>query len=219
MAIGFITAWSYSRYRDYEKCPLLAKFKHVDKLKEPPNEAMERGTLIHKLAEDFALKRVKKLPPELKQFKAKFTALQKQKLLVEEQWAFNDKWGRVDWFAKDAWCRVKMDASYQSKKEVVVIDHKTGRYREGEYTEQLELYALAALLIYTSAETVSCRLWFLDSGDEATYTATRADLPTLQKVWVTRTKAMLNDKRFAPKPGNHCRWCHFSKAKGGKCKF
>lgn len=219
MAMGFITAWSYSRYRDYEKCPLLAKFKHVDRLKEPPNEAMERGTLIHKLAEDFALKRIKKLPPELKQFKAKFTALQKQKLLVEEQWAFNDKWGRVDWFARDAWCRVKMDASYQFKKEVVVIDHKTGRYREGEYTEQLELYALAALLIYTSADTVSCRLWFLDSGDEATYTATRADIEELKKKWVARTKPMLNDKRFAPKPGNHCRWCHFSKAKGGKCKF
>jgi len=216
---GLITAWSYSRWRDYEQCPLRAKFKHVDKIKEPSNEAMDRGSAIHKLAEDFACGRLKLLPVELVKFKSKFLNLKKQKVLAEQEWAFDKNWNDVSWFAKEAWVRVKMDACYVSGEEVYVIDHKTGKYRAGEYTEQLELYALAALLKFPEAKSAICRLWFLDSGDEASYAATKEELKALKKKWVTRTKAMLNDKRFAPKPGNYCRWCPFSKSKGGTCKF
>lgn len=161
------------------------------------------------------------MPDELKQFKEKFMELKKAKPTCEQEWAFDTAWRRTDWFAKEAWCRVKMDAAYELRKirTAVGIDHKTGRYKEGTYGEQMELYLLALLLIYPEADTVICKLWFLDSGDEEVYEAKRADLTELKEMWLKRTKPMLNDKRFAPKPGNHCRWCPFSKAKGGKCKF
>lgn len=216
-----ITAWSYSRYSDYEQCPAKAMYKHVMKLKDPGNEAMQRGSDIHKLAEDFASGRLKKLPTELIQFKEEFMLLKKAKPSCEQEWAFDTAWRRTDWFAKEAWLRVKMDAAYYLPKlrEAHVIDHKTGRYKPGTYTEQMELYGMTALMVFPEADKVTCKLWFLDSGDEVAVIFTRADLPALKKKWLTRTKSMLNDKRFAPKPGNHCRWCPFSKVKGGPCKF
>lgn len=216
-----ITAWSYSRYRDYEQCPQRAKYKHVDKMKEPGSPAMDRGSAIHKMAEDYASGRLKKLPAELKNFKEQFMELKKSKPQCEQEWAFDTAWRRTDWFAREAWCRVKMDVAYELPKAKTAygIDHKTGRYKPGTYAEQLELYLLAMLLIFPDVETVVCKLWFLDSGEEEVYEATRADLPELKATWIKRTKPMLNDKRFSPKPGNHCRWCPFSKSKDGPCKF
>jgi len=53
-----------------------------------------------------------------------------------------------------------------------------------------------------------------------------ADLPRLKKEWVARTKAMLNDKKFAPKPNRFCGFCHFRKDNvaqaitgGGRCQY
>lgn len=46
-----ITAWSYSRLRDHRKCPQLARYKHVDKLKEPSSAPMEEGSYVDHLAE------------------------------------------------------------------------------------------------------------------------------------------------------------------------
>lgn len=220
-----IEAWSYSRWRDYEQCPLKAKFKHVDKIKEPGNAAMDRGSAIHKLAEDFAGGQLKALPVELEKFKKNFSALKKQTPSCEQEWAFNKEWGRVGWFDQDAWCRIKVDATYETgttkASHAVVIDHKTGRYRPGdtEYSNQLELYAVGAFLIYCTAKEVHCKLWFLDSGDEEVMKFTREQLPDLLKSWEKRTKAMLADTRFAPRPGNYCRFCHFRKSNGGSCKF
>ena len=65
-----ITSWSFSRYADYKNCPLKFKLKHVDKLNEPPNEAMARGAAIHTLAEEYIKGKGRTVPPELKLFEA-----------------------------------------------------------------------------------------------------------------------------------------------------
>ena len=39
------TSWSFSRYMDYKGCPAKAKYKHLDKLQEPPNDAMARHSI------------------------------------------------------------------------------------------------------------------------------------------------------------------------------
>ena len=52
-------------------------YKHVLKMKEPPNEAMARGAQIHNLAEDFIKSKITKLPVELTKFKELFQMLRK----------------------------------------------------------------------------------------------------------------------------------------------
>src|SRR5438067_215956 len=88
-----LTSWSFSRFSDYSTdlggCPAKFKYKHLLKLAEPPNAAMQRGSDIHKEAEDFTKGKLPKLPPNLQLFKDEFAQLKKQKVkFVEEQWAF-----------------------------------------------------------------------------------------------------------------------------------
>jgi RecB family exonuclease len=225
---GKIEAWSFSRLQDYRSCPLKAKFKHVDKIKEPSNQAMERGSAIGKAAEDFIMGRTKKCIPELKAFEAEFKELNKRRAVCEDQWAFDVKWNEVDWFAKDAWCRVKTDiySLNLDTNTLLVVDNKTGKIRES-HLEQLALYALGAFLKFPTVDKVDVRLWYLDSGHEVPEEPKiydKAEVPKLKTYWLKQVKPMLADARFAPKPSSECRWCFYGQsgiAKGGPgtCEF
>jgi len=239
-----ITSWSFSRYSAYVGCAFKAKLKFIDKLPEPGNDAMARGSAIGKMAEDYVKGAIARLPKELKAFEAEFKKLKAMykkgsKLLpmtVEDTWAFRADWTQTVW---NDWngcrARIKIDVGhFEDENTYVVTDWKTGKFRpekNAEYLEQLELYALGALLKYEAMDlTIKVRLGYLDQGimytgegdTELTYTL--KDLPGLKKLWEKRTKPMLADTRFAPKPSNLCRWCHFGQsgvANGGpgRCKF
>ena len=141
-----ITSWSYSRYAQYDKCPAAAKYKFIDKLPEPPAPAMERGNVIHKLAENYTQGKIRKFPPELTAFKEQFTELKKSKPQLEQTWAFKVDWNETVWNDwQGCWLRVKTDASCLDGTTLYVIDHKTGKFRDG-YDAQLSLYAATGML-------------------------------------------------------------------------
>ena len=226
-----ITAWSYSRWSTYQQCPFKAKLKFIDKKKEPGSKAMDRGSDIHSLAEGYVKGTVKALPKELALFKSEFQKLRKLKAEAELSITFRADWTPTTWDDWDgAWVRIKIDALTPPNKfkSITIIDHKTGKPRDG-YMEQLELYALAGFLTYPQAEEARANLWYLDHGTivgadadhnphgEGVYE--RKELPKLIKIWERRVTPMLNDTRFAPRPGPYCVWCHFSKNKAGPCKF
>lgn len=230
-----VTSWSFSRYNDYKTCPAMFMYKHCMGLREPGNEAMQRGSDIHTLAERYAKAPSKpKLPTELSLFSEEFEALRKQKVkFVEDSWTWTRDWaGETTWNDwNGAWLRVKLDAAYinVAHNAAVIIDHKTGKirdYKTPEYLEQLELYGLAGLKKFPDVKIVAPVLWYLDEGvifpngdnhPEIEYT--RADEPKLQKAWAVRIKPMFTDKTFKPKPGNNCTWCHFRKSNKGPCKY
>ena len=214
-----IDAWSYSRLTDWELCPLKAKLKHVDRMKEPGSAAMERGSLIHKLAEDYANGAVKKLPPELLKFEKEFALLKKLNPTCEEQWAFTREWGFTGWF-DGPWLRVKIDAFCTDKKveTMRVIDHKTGKVKE-DHEDQLSLYATASFSKYPSLQTVTSELWYLDDGQKKELDFTRDQLPELKEFWEGRVRPMFEDRRFPANPNRLCQWCFFRKSNGGPCKF
>jgi hypothetical protein len=149
-----ITSWSFSRYSDYKQCPAKAKYKHIDRIKEPPNPAMARGAAIHTLAEEYIKGKGRTLPPELKLFEAEFKALRKQfkksinGMVVEDNWSFTSNWEETawdDWI--HCWVRIKLDCAHHEGDDILIVtDWKTGKFREEmneDYVEQLELYALA----------------------------------------------------------------------------
>lgn len=53
--------------------------------------------------------------------------------------------------------------------------------------------------------------------DTSVYTP--GDVEKLKKDWERRTKPMLNDTSFVPRPGYYCGYCFFSKKKNGPCKY
>ena len=226
-----ITSWSYSRYNTYKQCPLKAKLTIIDKLQEPKNAAMERGTAIHNMAEGFLKGTVKTLPKELKAFGPMFKDLKAsikkpdQVVIVEDMWGYTAKWAETAWNNwSDCKVRVKLDVAHINGDAMTIIDWKTGKYRPDnldDYVEQQELYAVAGLSKYASqVKTVTPQLVYLDAGvlhPSLTYAA--KDLPGLKKLWEKRTKPMLNDKTFAPRPNKYCGWCHFRKGNNGPCPY
>lgn len=226
-----IESWSFSRYNVYRQCPAKAKYKFIDKLKEPDSPQMQRGTDIHKMAEDFVLGRIKKLPAELQLFADEFKRLKAQKVkYVEESWTFKKDWSETSWNDwNGAFLRVKLDVAYINTEHnvLVPIDHKTGKfdsYKNAEYEEQLQLYGLASLKKFPTVDGVSPRLWYLDHGivhpdadSEIFYS--RKDESYLEKLWADKTKKMLSDTVFKPTPNDKCRFCHFRKSNSGPCKY
>lgn len=214
-----ITSWSFSRYSVYEKCPAKAKYKFIDKLPDPGGPAMERGNVIHKLAEQYTKGEIKTIPLELRKFKDEFAILKKSKPVVEESWAFTKHWLKTTW---NDWAncalRIKVDAACEDGTDLYIIDHKTGKKRDA-YEDQLSLYAVGGGLIYPKIKRIFTELWFLDSGEKVEREYDAANTPKLQAHWNKKVEPMLNDTRFAPKPSHECRWCPYSKSKGGPCKF
>lgn len=219
--VNRILAWSFSRLEKYRWCPRLAKRTIIDKMKSPENEAMRRGSAIHKLAEDYALGLIKTLPEELARFAKDFAVAKKcNKMRVEMQIAFTKAWEVCDWFAKNTWVRVVIDLLMidDKKKLARVVDHKTGKFR-AESKEQLSLYALAIFLMFPEIETVSAELWYLDSGEKIVLLFQRSQMDELKKYWEGEVSSMMADTSFQPKPSKKCSWCDDSKAKGGTCQY
>lgn len=236
-----ITSWSYSRYALYRQCPLKAKLQIIDKIKEPPNPAMERGIRIHEQASEYIKGNLSRLPQELKAFRTEFSKLRKQYkkkingMAVEDTWSFTERWTETAWNDwVHCWVRIKLDCAHEVADDTLIItDWKTGKYRDestDEYTEQLSLYALAALILMPHIKVVKPRLVYLDVGriypdgeNEVEIVYTRGDIPKLKKIWASKVRPMLRDRAFAPRPNQFCNWCHYRKGNrangGGQCKY
>ena len=238
-----IKAWSFSRYSAYQLCPLKAKLQFIDNLKQPPNVAMKRGADVHDQCEAYIKGQLSRIPPECKAFSKEFKMLRKQYkkaingMVVEDTWAFTKKWEETQWDDwVHCWVRIKLDCAHHEDIETLIVsDWKTGKFRPDkneDYVEQLELYALAALLLHEHIEVVKPRLVYLDakviypeleSKDEARLTFVRADIDRLKRLWTKRIRPMLSDKKFAPRPNFTCQWCHFRNSNasngGGQCKY
>lgn len=230
-----ITSWSFSRYKDYDKCPAYAKYKHLDKLPEPKHPAMQRGIDIAKKEEDYFRGTTSRVPAEIHpDLRGEFRRIKKQKTkLIEEMWGFNAAWGVTDWFDwNNCWLRVKVDIGYDDGDVVYSFDNKTGGAdkRTGllrttsveEYEMQLDLYGVATLSRFPHAKEVRSKLIYTDLGvtyPDEEIVMKRDELLAGRKRWEKRTKAMLSDTMFAPKPNSGCQWCAYSKVKGGPCKY
>lgn len=206
------------------KAPLRAELKSFAK------DFKEFRTLYKKLNLKPA---VKELGPALTKA-AKTKPGQLHPMTVEDTWAFTKDWTQTTWNDwVGCWVRIKLDCAHEVKGQVLIVtDFKTGKFRpemNETYIEQLELYALGALLRHPLIKKVKPRLMYTDAGaiyppnpDDMVFT--QADVPKLKALWDKRTRAMLMDKKFAPRPNDKCHWCFYGqsgKANGGPglCKF
>lgn len=210
-------------------------------------EALERGTVIGKGMEDYLTSKAKAAPAEVEHRLVKKVAKEvrdrvtKGTAKIEFMVVLNRNWLPVKGWAKDAWLRAKMDVTlFGMKKDqghAHVIDWKTGGLEkkgalkgsprvDPKYDDQLSLYTVATLSAFGALTKATAELVFLDtvephspSVEREEATATRKMLPVLQQRWSDKLKPMMNDDQFAPAPNFGCRWCDFSKEKGGPCAF
>lgn len=229
---GPVTAWSYSRLAMWEQCPFAFKCKNIDKIKEEQSPAMARGDRIHKIAESFVMSPAagdgyvlpaeSDLPPELRKFARLMMELQRMPAdikVVEQQWGFSKNWRATGWFGNETWLRVKIDVGVVYPDCTAdMIDHKTGK-KYDNHGDQLELNSLALMCRFPQVGHVTARNWYLDSGEEMVLEFDQSDKSDFMAKWEARVAPYFADRMFAPKPGNYCNRCAYSRSKNGPCKF
>lgn len=225
-----ITAWSYSKLKCYETCPRQFRYKYHDGIPEPPAPAMARGSAIHEELELYIMQErprlSKPVSDALGELRRDVQQLRKHPSAeAEVELAVDRRWRLVSWFDPRAWCRAKLDVrvpDVHPLREMIgtrVIDHKTGRERPSEHAEQLELYAVLEFSVNKNIDYVVGEIFYVDHGRKLSvlYDNRQVVLQRLRDRWEARALKMLDDKKFVPQPGRGCRWCSFSREKGGPC--
>lgn len=229
-----VSAWSFSRRKDFNQCPARFELKYVKKIAEPQRplrpgqteQANDRGSRVHDAAEQYVKSpALINLIPELSEFRPEFQRLRELyaegKVNLEEEWGYDDAWQPVGWFDPKVWARIKLDAFVrESEQHGVVIDYKTGKRdgKEVEHSEQGQLYAVAALLRYPEIEKFTVEFWYVDVPDIYRQVYTRAQamryLATFNKEGLKITTAT----SFPARPnGYNCRFCMYGPKGSSVC--
>lgn len=212
-------AWSYSRWSTYDRCPAQYWFKHIKKLPEEKSAAMQEGLAMHKgiaahITNGLALpegihKDTVKMIGEIKE---------QPDTVVEQQWAFRQDWSQTTWFAKDVWLRAVLDVGVlYSDMTAVAVDWKNKLH--GDYDDQMDLFALVTFKYLPAISHVTTWLQSYQTGESRLAEYEASDVPDLEAQWTIRASLLASETEWKAKPGSYCRWCAFSKAKGGPCVY
>lgn len=227
--MSIATSWSFSALRDYERCPFVIQLK-ANKAPRPEEEE-NRGTILHRYAEQYIKGEIDNLPAGLKKFDTEFERLREVyptgRLSVEQSWGFDALWQPVDWFAKDIQLRVQIDVLERLEEEpdtALVLDWKSGKSWGNEimHAQQLQLYAIATMMKFPDIHHVVAQDYYLDEGKvkkKAFHRDEKFDL--LFEKWSERAEKMLTDDEPRARPNRmNCRFCNYGVTKGsGACDF
>ena len=221
-----VKAVSYSKVKNFEKCPykiFLSGVKHEKGPERDEDHPAERGERIHKEAEHYVQGAIETLPASLKKLKEEFKVLRESysegHIKVEDEWAFDKDWNVLsDWFGKDVWLRMKADViEFFDKSGALITDYKTGKKfgNEVPHTQQGQLYAIGAFMKYPELDVVDVEFWYLDEGKKTRKTYTRDQIGRFLARFMERFNKLTTCVNFTPKPNIHnCKWCDYGPEKG-----
>ncbi len=230
-----ITAWSFSRLKDFEQCPLKAYKKYVEKAPDDHMDrtAADRGTMVHTAAENFVQGQGDFIK-EMGKFRDYFAALREDyeagDVILEENWGFTADWTPCGWFDNDVWCRMKLDnfrvmARNDDGDPIAGIptDYKTGKKygNEVSHGQQGQIYAVGSFLRYPTLETADVELVYLDQGQTTKRTYSREKAMKFLPSWTSRGLKLTEATDYPPKPNRMtCMWCPFGPQNGdGSCEW
>lgn len=227
-----INFWSFSALRQFEKCPYSIYLKRVERLATPPEDPhgpLAKGRKAHEEAEAYIKGEGPLTPILAKHYKTKFEELRTEydegRVLTEDSWWFNREWELVDKDAPDKWLIVILDAFHKIDPTAAkVTDFKTGKSfgKEVEHLQQLQLYSIAAFMIFAELQTVEASLWYLEEKRAPlTRKYTRNALPRLLEGFSRRGDRLTAATDFPPKPNkSNCRYCDYGPNNGtGDCAY
>lgn len=215
----FSEAWGYSKLDAYRSCPAKFKYQFIDKLPQDSSPALERGTRIHDEAEAYLRGWIQALSEPLSDWQEELDNLKEWKCQPEAAWGFDRDWKLLpNWLHPDTWLRAKSDAHYVQGDALIIIDFKSGKYRVPS-TEQIELYAICGACVYPEVQRVTDEFWFIDADNTYTKQYTREHLEELKKKYANYVKPLYAEETWPPAPSMACKWCNFSKSKGGPCQY
>lgn len=208
---------SYSSISCFKNCPRQWEAKYLSyTYKDTGNEYNRWGTSVHAHLENNILKG-QPLPPELATMGPIMQIVKAipGEVMVEECLAVDMKLRPVDYKAKDAYIRGKLDLTKRNGERGFIADYKTGKLRDDFY--QLELSALLLMAAYPEINSVLAMFLWSKLG---TFTQERYTRLQTQNMWnkvvtdIIHIEQAVSKKEFPPKRSGLCGWCHLT-----SCEF
>lgn len=211
--------WSASRLKTYESCAAKYSYRYVEK--RPQGESSPqaaRGSNIH-AAIEAAVKSGGDIPEEAGHLVSTYLRglrFSKAVALSEFDLKLDRQWKQV--IAGDYWYHGILDLLVLDDTKANVDDWKTGKMYK-EHDDDKELYAIAVMSAYEHVEEVLTQYHYIDQGKMVPKVFYRHHVEPAKERWTRRVLKMENESDFIPSPGYLCRYCPYSKAKGGPCRF
>lgn len=236
-------SWSLSQVTSFETCG----FKYVLQYqttkaaeilglttvpsRPPPAPAAQRGIDLHKGVE-LHLTQKTPLPAELERWGDAFKEISTYTFFAEHKVALDRNWQPVAYRSGDAWYRGVFDLKVLKPNLLTVYDWKTGK-EWPEHWDQKTIYSIAALAEHPEYTECNAVHVYLDSGKQTPRTYHKDQLHAFRAQWYDRADKLEkavdsliyarepNDllMAFPMQPNKFCKWCDFSKSKGGPCRF
>lgn len=214
--------WSFSQWETYDTCPARWHFASVIKLpRGMPGPAASRGRDVHAAVESYIGGSITALPDPIRP--AYVPVIDAYKHHPNgDRWVEKRITLDVDWTLTAVGTRgvvTILDAVRVLNGVPLVAEWKTGKPKE-RHTDQRKLYAMAAMRAWM-ADRVEVTTYYLEdtAPPQKLVLEGEAGFQKLVDLWQPRVELMQRDQLCAPKPGLHCRWCDYAKAKGGPCQF
>jgi len=216
-------ALSYSRLSQYELCPL--KFKHQYITKTYPDDSdnyfFKKGQRKHEQLENriLCLLNPNKVPlnydedveacfPLIDNIIAQFPHIK-----TEMKITISKKFKSIDWFSKTAMYRAILDLLAIRDSEALILDWKTGKFRDYDNspTGQLNLSSLLLFTIRPEIDIINNTYIFIDSKQKILKTFTRDQYEDLKAPFIESFKKVNEDTKFEPKVNEYCKYCLLEK--------
>ncbi len=211
MNAPIIVPWSYSKIKNFEKCP--KQHNEVDLLKnyKEESEALLWGNQVHDAVAK-TLKGVALLPDEMLQYQRWVDRVRNRggKLLVEQKYAITQDFKPCSWFGdKRVWYRGIGDAVNLISEDIAAItDWKTGKVLDDHI--QMMLMALCIFTYYPKVTRAITEFVWLKEDCSTPRVYTREEMAVELNAMYPRINAYAEAVRtqsFPPKPNRYCKWC------------
>ena len=230
-------ALSYSRLKDYARCPFFFKCKHIDRIPSPENLILVSGSVIHKILCDYALKCYQRglthlydewedialtainehnIPMEQEQgildavkLYIEANEIQLEGLAgVEEKIAVREDFSLTKWDADDVFFRFVLDKLYIADDQAMISDYKTGFDIDPD-PFQFECYAWAIYNLYPQVRFIEIELDFTRLAFKKTFPIGKEAMPLIDKRIRSRVRAVNAEVKWSPKANFSCNSCEF----------
>jgi len=201
-------AWSFSKLKNYETCPL--KYQQVDLLKafrEAPSKELKWGDEVHHAIAAALLNKMA-LPKEMQAYQPWLDKVNTipGDLYVEQKYAINKDFKPTGYFDGDVWFRGIGDAVKIIRDRGVIVDWKTGAIKADSV--QLMLMAQCLFSHFPQLVEVYTMYVWLKEDTKTVEIFTRQDLADGWLGLFDRVNTLENATKtnnFPPKPSGLCK--------------
>ena len=212
---GPIKAWSFSALEVFEKCAYRAFLSKVEKIPTESSPALERGNRVHEAIEHYIQGQSDILIKEVKSHRGYIDDLRKLyaegSVMIEDEWAYDTEWSVTEYRTSDAWCRMKLDAMInEDETTATVVDWKTGQKYGLKHSQQGQLYAIGAFLMFPKLQNITVIFKYTDRNEELEKVYSRDEAMYFLPKWTERGRRMTSATEFPPSPSPfNCKWCDY----------